>query len=58
MNLLNLVISVSVACVGVSSALFAPAAMSQAKEQFFPGLPYRTGAYDGNHHACGNKYEE
>ena len=48
MNFRNLVMSVTVACVGMSSALYAPAAMSQAKEQFFPLLSYRTGPYAPN----------
>ena len=58
MTLRNLVIAASVACVGVSSALFTPAAMSQAKEQFFPGLPYRTGAYAPNGVPWANGYAD
>jgi branched-chain amino acid transport system substrate-binding protein len=48
MKLRNLVLSVSVACVGLSAALVAPTAMAQAKEQFFPSLVYRTGPYAPN----------
>lgn len=48
MKLRNLVLSVSAACIGLSAAVVAPSAMAQAKEQFFPALVYRTGAYAPN----------
>ena len=48
MKLRNLVLSVSAACIGLSAALVAPMASAQAKEQFFPSLVYRTGAYAPN----------
>jgi branched-chain amino acid transport system substrate-binding protein len=56
MKLRNLVLSVSVACVGLSAALVAPTAMAQAKEQFFPALVYRTGAYAPNGVPFANGY--
>ena len=40
--------SVLVAGAALVTALAAPAAFSQEKEQFFPILPYRTGAYAPN----------
>jgi branched-chain amino acid transport system substrate-binding protein len=48
MKLRNLVLSVSAACIGLSAALVVPTASAQAKEQFFPSLVYRTGAYAPN----------
>jgi branched-chain amino acid transport system substrate-binding protein len=48
MKLRNLVFSVAAVTAGLSSALIAPAAFAQAKEQFFPSLVYRTGAYAPN----------
>jgi branched-chain amino acid transport system substrate-binding protein len=48
MKLRNLVLSVSMACIGLSAAVVAPSAMAQSKEQFFPSLVYRTGAYAPN----------
>ena len=48
MKLRNLVLSVSAACIGLSAAVVTPSAMAQAKEQFFPSLVYRTGAYAPN----------
>jgi branched-chain amino acid transport system substrate-binding protein len=56
MKLRNLVLSVSVVCVGLSAALVAPSAMAQAKEQFFPALVYRTGAYAPNGVPFANGY--
>lgn len=58
MKLRNLVLSVSIACAGVSAALVAPAAMAQAKEQFFPSLVYRTGAYAPNGVPFANGYAD
>ncbi|WP_310568023.1 ABC transporter substrate-binding protein [Hydrogenophaga sp.] len=48
MKVRNLVLSVSMACAALSGALLSTAAMAQAKEQFFPVLVYRTGAYAPN----------
>lgn len=48
MKLRNLVLSVSAVCAGLSAALVAPTALAQTKEQFFPVLVYRTGAYAPN----------
>jgi branched-chain amino acid transport system substrate-binding protein len=56
MKLRNLVLSVSIACAGLSAALVAPSAMAQAKEQFFPVLVYRTGAYAPNGVPFANGY--
>ena len=38
----------AIAAVGWAGLLAAPAALAQAKEQFFPLLVYRTGAYAPN----------
>ncbi len=38
----------SIASICLSAALNAPAAYAEAKEQFFPALPYRTGPYAPN----------
>jgi branched-chain amino acid transport system substrate-binding protein len=38
----------SLAAICLSAALSAPAAYAEAKEQFFPALPYRTGPYAPN----------
>ena len=56
MKLRNLVLSVSAACIGLSAAVVAPSAMAQAKEQFFPALVYRTGAYAPNGVPFANGY--
>jgi branched-chain amino acid transport system substrate-binding protein len=56
MKLRNLVLSVSAACIGLSAALVAPSASAQAKEQFFPALVYRTGAYAPNGVPFANGY--
>ncbi|MES2843068.1 MAG: ABC transporter substrate-binding protein, partial [Pseudomonadota bacterium] len=56
MKLRKLVLSLSVACAGLSSALVAPSAMAQAKEQYFPVLSYRTGAYGANGAQFANGY--
>jgi len=58
MKLRNLVLSASVACMGMSAALVAPSAMAQAKEQFFPSLVYRTGAYAPNGVPFANGYAD
>jgi branched-chain amino acid transport system substrate-binding protein len=56
MKLRNLALSVSLACAAVSGALVSTAAMAQAKEQFFPVLVYRTGAYAPNGVPFANGY--
>ena len=56
MKVRNLVLSVSVACAALSGALVSTAAMAQAKEQFFPVLVYRTGAYAPNGVPFANGY--
>ena len=48
MKLRQLVLAASVAAAGLSSALVPSVASAQAKEQFFPLLVYRTGAYAPN----------
>ena len=48
--------SVLVAGIALAAALAAPAAFSQEKEQFFPVLPYRTGAYAPNGVPWANGY--
>ena len=48
MKIRKLTVAASIAAIGFSAALIAPAAYAQAKEQFFPVLSYRTGAYAPN----------
>ena len=48
MKLRQLILAASVAAAGLSSALVPSVATAQAKEQFFPLLVYRTGAYAPN----------
>jgi branched-chain amino acid transport system substrate-binding protein len=45
MNLRKLVLTASLGAIALSSLATAPAAAQQAKEQYFPVLVYRTGAY-------------
>ena len=54
----NLIVAASVACAAMSAMLATPSAMAQAKEQFFPGLPYRTGAYAPNGVPWANGYSD
>ena len=56
MKLRSLVLAAAVATAALSSALVAPAAHAQAKEQFFPVLVYRTGAYAPNGVPFANGY--
>ena len=51
MKVRNLAVAALMATVGVS-------AFAQAKEQFFPGLPYRTGAYAPNGVPWANGYSD
>jgi branched-chain amino acid transport system substrate-binding protein len=55
MNLRKLVVAASVAAIGLSAVLASPVA-SQAEEQFFPVLAYRTGAYAPNGTPWANGY--
>jgi branched-chain amino acid transport system substrate-binding protein len=48
MKMRTLALSIAVATASLSSALVSTAAFAQAKEQFFPSLVYRTGAYAPN----------
>ena len=48
MKMRTLALSIAVTTAGLSSALVSTAAFAQAKEQFFPSLVYRTGAYAPN----------
>ena len=56
MKIRNLVLGVTVACAGLTSALVTTAA--QAQEQFFPSLVYRTGAYAPNGVPFANGYAD
>jgi branched-chain amino acid transport system substrate-binding protein len=47
-QLKKLAIAASLAAIALSGGLAAPQAFAQAKEQFFPILVYRTGAYAPN----------
>jgi branched-chain amino acid transport system substrate-binding protein len=58
MKMRNLVLSASLACATLSGALVSTAAMAQAKEQFFPSLVYRTGAYAPNGVPFANGYAD
>jgi branched-chain amino acid transport system substrate-binding protein len=48
MKLKSLALAAAVTAAALSSTLSAPPAFAQAKEQFFPALVYRTGAYAPN----------
>ncbi len=48
MNLKSLALATAISAAALSATLTAPAAYAQAKEQFFPLLVYRTGAYAPN----------
>ena len=48
MKLRSLALAAAVAATTLTGALVAPSAHAQAKEQFFPVLVYRTGAYAPN----------
>jgi branched-chain amino acid transport system substrate-binding protein len=58
MKLRQLVLAATVAAAGVTSALVPSLASAQAKEQFFPVLPYRTGAYAPNGVPWANGYAD
>jgi branched-chain amino acid transport system substrate-binding protein len=55
MKLRKLAVTASLAAIGLSAALTAPAAYA-AEEQFFPVLAYRTGAYAPNGAPWANGY--
>ncbi len=48
MKLKSLVLALAALAAGLGAALTSPSALAQAKEQFFPLLAYRTGAYAPN----------
>ena len=56
MNLKSLVLAASLTAAGLSAVLTAPAVHAQSKEQFFPALVYRTGAYAPNGVPFANGY--
>jgi branched-chain amino acid transport system substrate-binding protein len=56
MKIRTLALAVSMAALGVTSAVTSSAAFAQAKEQFFPVLVYRTGAYAPNGTPWANGY--
>jgi branched-chain amino acid transport system substrate-binding protein len=56
MKLRQIVLAVAVAATGLTSALVSTQAAAQAKEQFFPVLVYRTGAYAPNGVPFANGY--
>jgi branched-chain amino acid transport system substrate-binding protein len=58
MKLRNMVLTASVVCAGLSAALVTPLASAQSKEQFFPSLVYRTGAYAPNGVPFANGYAD
>ena len=56
MKLKTLTLAAAIAAAGLSTLLATPAAFAQAKEQFFPVLVYRTGAYAPNGVPFANGY--
>jgi len=56
MKLRQIVLAAAVAATGLTSALVSTQAAAQAKEQFFPVLVYRTGAYAPNGVPFANGY--
>ena len=58
MKLRSLMLAIAVAATGLTSALVTTTAQAQAKEQFFPVLPYRTGAYAPNGVPWANGYAD
>lgn len=56
MKIRSLMMAAAVAATGLTSALVTTSVQAQAKEQFFPVLPYRTGAYAPNGVPWGNAY--
>lgn len=58
MKLRSLMLAITMAATGLTSALVTSSALAQAKEQFFPVLPYRTGAYAPNGVPWANGYSD
>jgi branched-chain amino acid transport system substrate-binding protein len=58
MKLRQLALAASVFAAGLSGALVTSTAFAQAKEQFFPLLVYRTGAYAPNGVPFANGYAD
>lgn len=58
MKLRSLMLAISVAASGLTSALVTTSVQAQAKEQFFPVLPYRSGAYAPNGVPWANGYAD
>ncbi len=56
MKIRTLALAAALAAIGITSTVTAPAAFAQAKEQFFPVLVYRTGAYAANGNPWANGY--
>jgi len=56
MKLRQVALAISLAAAGLSAALIPTVATAQAKEQFFPALVYRTGAYAPNGIPFANGY--
>ena len=56
MKLRQLALATAVAAAGLTSALMPSVATAQAKDQFFPVLVYRTGAYAPNGVPWANGY--
>jgi branched-chain amino acid transport system substrate-binding protein len=56
MKIRSLALAISMATLGVTSAVTSTAASAQAKEQFFPVIVYRTGAYAANGNPWANGY--
>ncbi len=56
MKIRSLALAASLATVALATTVTAPAAFAQAKEQFFPVLVYRTGAYAPNGTPWANGY--
>jgi branched-chain amino acid transport system substrate-binding protein len=52
----SLALAAAIASVGLSAAVISPAAHAQAKEQYFPVIVYRTGAYAANGAPWANGY--
>ena len=58
MKLRSLLLALTVATTGLTGTVLSTSAQAQAKEQFFPGLPYRTGAYAPNGVPWANGYSD
>ena len=56
MKFRSVALAAAIASVGLSAAVVSPAAYAQAKEQYFPVIVYRTGAYAANGAPWANGY--